>query len=190
MNDDVLSRMAKRRFGEKEPTVSTVGTPRDWFHKVLDCHPDYHFDRKSDSERVAHIEKKGRMIVVHVTQEGDKASWRVHCDLCANESNYIPLKVFFMTENGIKVHCGFLEPHPGEPVAFGARHVIEKGFDLNDFIDFAVNCFSDAIEFIEQIIEGKSVEEVFEKRKMSEAKDELMRLRMRRFMISEDGNEY
>ena len=173
MNDDVLSRMAKCRFGEKEPAVSAMDNPHDWFHETLDNHPECFFAREGDNERVARFPKMGRVIVVRMTREDDKVSWKVHCDLCANESTYIPLKIFLMTENAVKTHRGFLEPHLGEPVTFGASRVIEEGFDLNSFITRAVDSFVDAFEDIEQIASGRDVEEVFKECRDRNIKREL-----------------
>ena len=170
MDNDFMSWLMDHHQGGDTPTVSASEDPRGWVESKLEENSDFAFMEKGEGEWEARTLKQSRVITITVKQAEDMVSWAARTNLIANDRTLVPLKVLMMSENGTFKQRGFAEPLPGEPVMFGAQHVIEDGFDLNEFIERSANSMAMFVEPIERIIEGADVSEVFMELKVDHVK--------------------
>ena len=170
MDNDFMSWLMDHHQGGDLPTVSAADDPRGWVESKLEENSDFAFMEKGEGEWEARTLKQSRVVTISVKQADDTVSWAACTNLVANDRTLVPLKVIMMNENGTFKQRGFMEPVSGEPVTFGAQHVIEEDFDLNEFIERSVNSMAMFVEPIERIIEGADVSEVFMELKVDRVK--------------------
>ena len=161
MDNDFMSWLVDHHHGDDKPTVSAANDPCGWVESKLEENSDFAFMEKGDGVWEARTLKQSRVVTITVKQAEGFVSWSAHTNLIANEQTLVPLKVFMMGENGTFKQRGLMEPTPGEPVMFGARHVIEDLLDINEFIERAANSMAILVEPIERIINGADVSEVY-----------------------------